>query len=149
MAGYALPRGDFHPTNRAKFLGAREMGDPIRPIRFGEIYSGISRKLKVGSFVNARLAKLVEKLSKVLGITETELKKFESASCIRLPEQYAEFMKVTNGGEGHIGKNSYVQLFPLQDLMSINQAAATNRFAPGLFIFGSNGMGDILRIRYS
>lgn len=59
----------------------------------------------------------------------------------RLPVDYVEFMKRSNGGHGSVGKEHLI-VFPAQDISSINQVAAVDRFAPGLLIFASNGGGQ-------
>ena len=59
----------------------------------------------------------------------------------RLPADYVEFMKKTNGGHGFVGKEHLI-LFPAHEIAKINEAAAVERFAPGLLIFASNGGGQ-------
>lgn len=59
----------------------------------------------------------------------------------RLPVDYVEFMKRANGGHGSVGKEHLI-VFPAQEIAQINQAAAVERFAPGLLIFASNGGGQ-------
>lgn len=59
----------------------------------------------------------------------------------RLPADYVEFMKRSNGGHGSVEKEHLI-VFPAQEIAKINQAAAVERFAPGLLIFASNGGGQ-------
>lgn len=58
----------------------------------------------------------------------------------RLPKDYVDFLLQSNGAEGFVG-NSYLILFPVEAIEPINQAAAVDKFAPGLIIFGSDGGG--------
>ena len=39
----------------------------------------------------------------------------------KLPDDYLNFMKQHNGGEGSIGKNNYGRLFKLEELETINK----------------------------
>lgn len=59
----------------------------------------------------------------------------------RLPVDYVEFMKSANGGHVSVGKEHLI-VFPAKEIAQINQAAAVERFAPGLLIFASNGGGQ-------
>lgn len=59
----------------------------------------------------------------------------------RLPVDYVEFIKNANGGHGTVGKEHLI-VFPAQEIAKINEAAAVERFAPGLLIFASNGGGQ-------
>ena len=58
----------------------------------------------------------------------------------RLPNDYVSFLRMSNGAEGFVG-SSYLILFATEAIESINQAAAVDRLAPGLIIFGSDGGG--------
>jgi hypothetical protein len=58
-----------------------------------------------------------------------------------LPSEYLDLFSLMNGGEGFIGDN-YCRFYALEDLMPLNEAFLVKEFAPGLFIFGSNGGGE-------
>lgn len=58
----------------------------------------------------------------------------------RLPQDYVDFLRQSNGAEGFVG-NSYLILFAAEAIDPINQAASVDKFAPGLTIFGSDGGG--------
>lgn len=74
--------------------------------------------------------------------TNDMIDKFEEASNIKLPDEYKDFLKLTNGGEGFIGENSYVMLWAVEELIELNESYEVNDYAPGLFVFGSNGGGE-------
>ena len=61
---------------------------------------------------------------------------------VKLPLEYVEFLKRTNGGEGTIGKGAYVILWSVGELASMNQAYEVQKYVPGLLIFGSDGGGE-------
>lgn len=67
---------------------------------------------------------------------------FERASRKQIPEDYREFLTIANGGEGFIGKNAYIILWPVDELASMNEAYEVENYAPGLLIFGSDGGGE-------
>jgi hypothetical protein len=58
-----------------------------------------------------------------------------------LPKSYVEFLLTANGGEGFI-PDSYVIFWRVEELVSRNAAYNVAEFAPGLFLFGSNGGGE-------
>lgn len=62
-----------------------------------------------------------------------------------LPEQYIEFMRKHNGGEGDIGETWFI-LFPLEELQEINDDYEIEEFLPGHIIIGSNGGGELYGI---
>src|SRR5690242_4867217 len=61
---------------------------------------------------------------------------------LKLPAEYVEFLKYSNGGEGFIGENAYVRLWPVEKLSEMNRSYEVVKDAPGLLIFGSNGGGE-------
>lgn len=59
----------------------------------------------------------------------------------RIPSGYSQFLEIANGGEGFIG-NVYLILWRAEELLEMNVAYETDEYAPGLFLFGSNGGGE-------
>ncbi|MDR1853538.1 MAG: SMI1/KNR4 family protein [Azoarcus sp.] len=68
------------------------------------------------------------------------IRKLESDSGLCLPDNYVRFLQQTDGGEGFIG-NAYLILWRVGDLIEMNKAYQVADYAPGLFLFGSDG-GD-------
>lgn len=66
----------------------------------------------------------------------------ETESGMSLPDEYKGFLQYANGGEGLIGKQAYVILWPAQKLIQMNKAYCVTDFAPGLFLFASDGGGE-------
>jgi hypothetical protein len=52
-----------------------------------------------------------------------------------------------DGGEGFIGPN-YLVLYPVKKLLEYNQKYSVKESAPGLFIIGSNGGGEVIGFDY-
>jgi SMI1 / KNR4 family (SUKH-1) len=73
--------------------------------------------------------------------TSEQLEKFEAASGIRLRDDYVAFLLQSNGGEGFIGEG-YAMLWSLEELLEKNAGYNVTEFAPGLFLFGSDGGGE-------
>jgi hypothetical protein len=71
----------------------------------------------------------------------TAIRQFETKSGFRLPDDYAQFLQQTNGGEGFVG-NAYVILWRAEELLEMNKAYQVTEYAPGLFLFGSDGGGE-------
>lgn len=65
----------------------------------------------------------------------------EMALNAKLPNGYVNFLGHANGGEGLIG-NSYLILWPVEQLQELNEAYNVKEFAPGLLLFGSSGGGE-------
>ena len=58
-----------------------------------------------------------------------------------LPQDYIAHLQVANGGEGFVG-DAYLVLWPVEQLIELNEAYKVGEFAPGLFLFGSDGGGE-------
>lgn len=72
--------------------------------------------------------------------SEINIKKVEKLLNINFPQEYYDFLLISNGGEGAIGQ-SYLVLWKIEDLIELNDAYGVEEFAPGLLIIGSDG-GD-------
>lgn len=59
-----------------------------------------------------------------------------------LPNDYIQFLMICNGAEGFISPGSYVMLWSIEDAIKWNQDYQVDEFAPGFFIFGSDGGGE-------
>ena len=88
-----------------------------------------------------RLRELTKGLSKASPASDTAIEELSTKLGYELPPEYVELMRLSNGGDGQVGEQSYLALFPVDQIIPINEAAAVAEFAPGFLIFGSNGMG--------
>lgn len=59
-----------------------------------------------------------------------------------LPSEYKEFLSMTNGAEGPIGKTGYIALWPAGQLKENNDGYEVDRYVPGLLLIGSDGGGE-------
>lgn len=60
---------------------------------------------------------------------------------VSLPESYIEFLKTHDGGEGFIG-DSYIIFWKVEELVEFNREYEVETYAPGIFLFASNGGGE-------
>lgn len=58
-----------------------------------------------------------------------------------LPIDHQQFLREHDGGEGFIGDN-YLILWRAAELSIFNREYEVDQYAPGLFLFGSNGGGE-------
>ena len=59
-----------------------------------------------------------------------------------LPDDYLEFMNRHNGGEGDVGKNSYMQILKLEELIEYNNDYEIFKYYPNGFAFGGDLGGN-------
>lgn len=74
--------------------------------------------------------------------TTEAIRQFKSESEVLLPDDYLQFLQQTNGGEGLVGSKEYLILWTVEELLRMNKAYEVAEYAPGLFLFGSNGGGE-------
>lgn len=53
----------------------------------------------------------------------------------QLPSDYLQFMHKHNGGEGNVGKNSYMQFIKLEELVEYNNDYQISNHFPDCFAF--------------
>ncbi len=61
---------------------------------------------------------------------------------MQLPNDYLEFMDKHNGGEGNVGKNSYMQFIKLEELIDYNNDYEIFKYYPNCFCFGGDLGGN-------
>ena len=77
-----------------------------------------------------------------VGATEESLRALMAELGYRLPEDYVDFMRVTNGYNGEVGVRGFVCLWPVEEVVPTNQANHFREWIPGYVLFGSNESGD-------
>jgi hypothetical protein len=58
-----------------------------------------------------------------------------------LPTEYLQLLRRHNGSEGFAGAD-YVILWKAEELVHFNREYEVDQYAPGIFLFGSNGGGE-------
>ncbi|MDF2548764.1 MAG: hypothetical protein K0R93_3662 [Anaerosolibacter sp.] len=67
------------------------------------------------------------------------IKEVEKTLGFIFPKEYLSFLLRSNGGEGWVGEDSYLSLWKVDEIVTLNEAYQVGEFAPGLIIFGSDG----------
>jgi hypothetical protein len=77
-----------------------------------------------------------------------EIANAERALAARFPESYRAFLDQANGGEGPIGEESYVILWPAEELAERNEGYRPDPdYAPDLVFIGSDGGNEVFGFR--
>lgn len=58
-----------------------------------------------------------------------------------LPDDLLSVYSELNGGEGFVGEQYFI-LWKAEELIPFNEDYETGKYAPGIFLFGSNGGGE-------
>ncbi len=75
------------------------------------------------------------------GATEEQLAAVEAELGRRLPEDYRQVLRDSDGLEGFVAPETYLSLWSTSDLASLNEAYAVGEFLPGVVLLGTDG-GD-------
>ena len=68
-----------------------------------------------------------------------------SKSGLQLPEDYLDFLRLSNGGEGELPVDPYwFQIWRAEEVLKLNERYQVNSYVPGFFAFGSNLGGEML-----
>ena len=77
-----------------------------------------------------------------VGATEDSLQTVILEVGYRLPDDYLDFMRETNGYTGEVGARGFVCIWPIDEVLPTNQANHFREWIPGLVLFASNESGD-------
>ena len=92
--------------------------------------------------MNESILEILKKMDKETPATKIMIEKVEKEWNISLPGEYKQLILFSNGIEGPIGKASYLSIWPINELIELNQEYAVDEFLPGIKYFGSDG-GDM------
>src|SRR5688572_14787245 len=79
-------------------------------------------------------------------ISEEELLEFQKDINFQLPASYKEFLRASNGGEGFVGVDGYVALWPVEMILRNRLSYEFDKCLPDYIPIGSNGGGEALVI---
>lgn len=91
--------------------------------------------------MNNSIKQLLEDFALEPEATPVSIQYLKSLQGIDLPDDYCSFLEEANGGEGFIGVE-YLILWKAEELERFNEEYEVATYAPGLFLFGSNGGGE-------
>jgi hypothetical protein len=92
--------------------------------------------------IQSKAENLLERFNCNPPVTDAEIDIFQLRSGLQLTNGYIDFLKAANGGEGFIGKHSYLILWKLEQIRDFNVAYEVHEYAPGLLLIGSDGGGE-------
>ncbi|SHN02796.1 SMI1-KNR4 cell-wall [Anaerosporobacter mobilis DSM 15930] len=91
--------------------------------------------------MNKEIMKLTQTMKYNSFSSEETIKSVELEIDMIFPTQYREFMLETNGAEGNIGQNSYLAIWSIEEIVSLNIDGKVEEFTPELVQFASDGGG--------
>jgi len=69
---------------------------------------------------------------------------------VSFPDDYRQVLRTVNGGEGPVGEESYLILWPAQDLVEHNRGYKLDaQYASDLTFIGTDGGNEVFAIRSS
>ncbi|WP_236249350.1 SMI1/KNR4 family protein [Pseudomonas cichorii] len=125
----------------------------ISSVKFGGSPTEAANKVILPRNVNSVVKSVAERLRKIAmeydlaeGLLNgpAEISTVDGLSMqlgVALPENYINFLKRHDGGEGFIGDN-YIILWKAEELTDFNREYDVETYAPGIFLFASNGGGE-------
>lgn len=87
-------------------------------------------------------ANILESFNANPGVRTKAIEAFENSRGYPLPDDYTEFLRCADGGEGFIGDKSYLILWKLEELEEFNRDYEVADYCNGLLLFGSSGGGE-------
>ena len=82
---------------------------------------------------------LLNRLQKNQSPTIEQMQKLTLKIDFLIDHDYFEFIKKHNGAAGFVNKNSYLMLWEIDDLVSLNPYYQDDEFCNAVFLIGSNG----------
>jgi hypothetical protein len=81
------------------------------------------------------------------GASLDSIRAVEQQLAAMFPPDYVAFMQESDGGEGDVGTDGYIQLWPIGTLVERNDAYQTKDYFPGFVFLGSNGGGEAIALQ--
>lgn len=79
------------------------------------------------------------------GAGEAAIQAMLAATDVRLPSEYADYLRTTNGGEGDLAAEpGWFQMWSAENVVELNKSYEVQKFLPGFFGIGSNGGDELL-----
>jgi len=90
--------------------------------------------------MDAKISSYIENIVKNdTGASESSIREVQAQIGFKLPPDYIDLMKKFNGGEGEVGKNGWLCLFPIEDLIVTNKDyQLLMQQIPDYFLFGKD-----------
>lgn len=92
--------------------------------------------------MNKEVENIIRDMDKEQPTTIRKIKEVEKKIGIAFPNEYKEIMLYSNGMEGPIGEEGYLCIWPIEEIIPLNDKYSVSEFTPGIVYFGSDG-GDV------
>lgn len=92
--------------------------------------------------MDIEIKKLTNEMNYNNPTTQSEIDKVEKEYNVSFPSDYKKFILESNGAEGPIGKDNYLVIWPINEIIELNIEYDVEAAQPGLIYFGSDG-GDM------
>ena len=89
-----------------------------------------------------KILNLLKNASLNEGAGEKLIAEAEVTAGLLFPEDYKALLKHSNGCEGFLSDGSYVVIWPVDQVVELNDSYSIKEFAPGVLLFGTNGADD-------
>lgn len=89
--------------------------------------------------MNDTIIEILKEMDKEEPATLEMIEKVEKEWNVNFPNEYKQLMLFSNGVEGPIGNIGYLSIWPINELVELNQEYAVDEFLPGIKYFGSDG----------
>lgn len=84
------------------------------------------------------------------GASPHQIRGAEEQLAVRLSAEYVDLVRWTNGGEGCVGRESYLVLWPVEELLERNEGYKVDgEYARGLTLIGTDGGNEAFAVRSS
>jgi hypothetical protein len=91
---------------------------------------------------------LLDRFSRNQPADEVAIRTAEIDSNSAFRSEYCDSLQFTSGGEGFVGSGSYAALWRVEEICPFNKEYEVSEYAPGLLLFGRNGVGECFGFDY-
>lgn len=85
-----------------------------------------------------KIQNLIKELETNVPATDGKIKQLEDNFNVNLPDDYKQFLLLSDGVTGNIG-NNYVDLWSVDNVINLNKEHNVSEFFPGFVLFGTDG----------
>lgn len=92
--------------------------------------------------MNEKLKHFIMSMNLKEGVSKDQLLSFQDELNTKLPDDYLDFLKFSNGAKGEIG-NYYLEIWSIEEIQTTNNELLVEEFAPGLLLFAGDGANEL------
>jgi SMI1 / KNR4 family (SUKH-1) len=91
---------------------------------------------------------MLERFRTVGGASPVTIRDVEEALGVMFPQDYSALLQWSNGGEGPVGESGYLQLWPVDQIESINNEYSVRSYLPNVIAIGTDLGGNAYLIDF-